>query len=424
MRTAGSESMGRYAWRIGVAALLRAPRTGTRRRPERKRVPSRAASRCDPKPITIPRGVVGVLVMAAVLAFAFLAIAAPGVILVASGALALAMMLSSPVRILSRFMPRPLAVAATFLGLMSSATLTLLVLAPLLSDQFRNFLGAAPAAIEDAGRKMEGLLGRLADVGLLAGTPDEVLGRAQGYVLDRLQEFAAALSGGFVSGAFDLGVGLFGVLFVAAYLLLDGRKIQAAYLRAAPARLRRDAKELWDAFGDSLSRYLGGLALVMAIQGALSGVALWALGVPYAALLGAWVGVTAIVPFVGAVIGSIPALILAFLVSPVTALATAVAFLVIQTLESNVLTPRIQGKAANVHPILVLLAVIGGGGVAGMAGVVLAVPLLAVLKVLLDFFRPRLRLRTLDGPDRAAARSPRRESRERQPEIPKREASP
>jgi predicted PurR-regulated permease PerM len=104
------------------------------------------------------------------------------------------------------------------------------------------------------------------------------------------------------------------------------------------------------------------------------------------------VALTAIVPYVGAMVGAIPALIMALFVSPATALATAVLFLAIQALEGNVLTPRIQGTAIDVHPILDLLAVIGGSQAAGIAGAVLAVPTLAAVKVVYDFLRPRLRL--------------------------------
>ena len=136
--------------------------------------------------------------------------------------------------------------------------------------------------------------------------------------------------------------------------------LQARFLRAAPRRYRRDARELWNAFGFTLSRYLGGLGLSLAIQGVFSALALGLLGVPYPILLGAWVSVTALLPYVGAWIGAVPAVLLALSVSPTTALLTAGLFLVIQQLEGNVLTPRIQSQAVRVHPILVFLAVIAG----------------------------------------------------------------
>ena len=76
--------------------------------------------------------------------------------------------------------------------------------------------------------------------------------------------------------------------------------------------------------------------------------------------------------------------------SPTTAFLTAVLFLGIQQLEGNFLTPKIQGNTLRVHPVLVFLAVIVGGGLGGIIGVIVAVPSLAVGRVLFDFFRVRL----------------------------------
>ena len=83
-------------------------------------------------------------------------------------------------------------------------------------------------------------------------------------------------------------------------------------------------------------------------------------------------------------------MIVALTVSPTTALLTALLFLGIQQLEGNFLTPKIQGDTLRVHPTVVFLAVIAGGGLGGIFGVIVAVPTLAVLRVLFDFFRVRL----------------------------------
>src|SRR3712207_2656685 len=91
-------------------------------------------------------------------------------------------------------------------------------------------------------------------------------------------------------------------------------------------------------------------------------------------------------------LGGIPAVLVALIFeSPTIAVLTVVAYVLIQQLEGNVLTPRIQGRALHVHPIIVLLAVIGGGQLAGLAGVIFAVPALAVFRVFFDFFRARIR---------------------------------
>jgi predicted PurR-regulated permease PerM len=159
---------------------------------------------------------------------------------------------------------------------------------------------------------------------------------------------------------------------------------------AAPKRYRRDAAELWESEGLSLSRYLSGLGLDMIIQGVISTIGLVLLGVPYAVLLGTWVAISAIIPYLGAWLGAIPAVLVALTISPGKAALTALLYLVIQQLEGNVLQPRIQGQALNMPSILIFLAVIAGAEIAGFLGILFAVPTMAVLKVLYDFFRARL----------------------------------
>jgi predicted PurR-regulated permease PerM len=210
-------------------------------------------------------------------------------------------------------------------------------------------------------------------------------------LLDRAQTMAQRLLGG-VFGVLTGTVGtllqLFGVLFIAIYLLADIRRFEAAYLRAVPHRYRHDAQALWDELGQSLSRYLGGLLVSLAIQGVLASVFLSLLGVPYAFLLGLWTAATGVLPYIGAWLGAIPAVILALFVSPWTTVLTALAYLAINQIEGNILTPRIQGEAVKVHPLLVFVAVI-----AGLLGAAFAVPILAVLRVLVDFFAARLYVR-------------------------------
>jgi predicted PurR-regulated permease PerM len=202
-----------------------------------------------------------------------------------------------------------------------------------------------------------------------------------------------------VSGAFGIAVALFGMIFVAAYLLADSRRIKVAYLTAAPKSYRHDARELWNAFEHSFSRYLSGLFLDLFIQGAASAVVLYLIGVPYALALGAWVSLSGLIPYVGSVLGAIPAVIVAFTVSPLTALLTIIAFFVIQQAEGNYLLPRIQGRSLHIHPVPILLAVTVGWGLFGIMGMVLAVPALAVVRVLYDFLRVRLHTRDSEDKD-------------------------
>jgi predicted PurR-regulated permease PerM len=149
---------------------------------------------------------------------------------------------------------------------------------------------------------------------------------------------------------------------------------------------------LWNAFSQTLSRYLGGLVLATTIEGTLAGIALHFLGVPYAFLFGAWVALTAFIPYVGAWIGYAPAVLYALSISISRALVTVLVCVLINGFVGNVITPRIHGRTVHVPPLLVFLAVVAGGELFGFPGIVLAVPAVAMLRVLIEFFQARLRV--------------------------------
>lgn len=354
-----------------------------------------------PTPIFISSRVLALVIGVIVLVFALMIYAAPIIPIVAFGGMALAIVLSFPVRALSRVMPRGLAILITFLALIGLVVLALVFLVPSLLRQLGNFILIVPTIANDVNRFLLDLIQPLRERDVLLIPSERFMESLVRDLFERAQQVIQGILGGlvgFISGAFNFGIALFGILFVAIYLLVDVRKVKAAYLKAAPVHYRRDARELWDAFGFSLSRYLGGLLLVVVVQGVLATLALQTLGVPYAILLGVWVSMTAIIPYLGPFLGGIPAVIVAltfgsstFESNTTTAVLTVIAYVLIQQFEGNFLTPRVQGQALHVHPIFVLLAVIGGGQLAGLAGIIFAVPTLAILRVVFDFFRARLR---------------------------------
>ena len=351
------------------------------------------SGRYQPTPIRISRRTRLVLVILGLLVFALIMWFSPTVPIILLGGFAVALVLSFPIRWLSRIMPRWLAMVVTFLVLSGAVLIAFLILIPILAVQLVSFVQAAPDIVASARQTLRSVLQPLADYGLLKGTPDEFMRELGQDLLDLARSFGRNILGGllnFVSGTVSLVLTLFGVLFVAVYLLANVRKIKATYLMAAPKRYRRDAAELWESEGLSLSRYLSGLGLDMIIQGAISTIGLFLLGVPYALLLGTWVAISAIIPYLGAWLGAIPAVLVALTISPGKAALTALLYLVIQQLEGNVLQPRIQGQALNMPSILIFLAVIAGAEIAGFLGILFAVPTMAVLKVLYDFFRARL----------------------------------
>lgn len=348
-----------------------------------------------PTPIVISRGLRNLIVLVLAGALGAILWQAPIVLVVALGGFAIALVLSVPVSYLTRIMPRVLAITLAFLILLAAILAAAYVFVPLVVTQLGALVEAVPGLID----RLEGLLVRaltaLDRTGFLDRSPEEI---AAGLG-DRLTVGLGTVSRNLLGNAMDVVVGtvsftvtLFAAVVVAAMLLANARGIKASWLRAVPGRYRFDARTLWDDLAHALTRYLGGLGLVLLIQGGLSAIALSLIGVPYPLALGAWVSITAVIPFVGAWIGAIPAVLVALSVSPTATVLTALAFLAIQQLEGNVLTPRIQGQTIGLPSVIIFLAVLAGGALFGLLGVLFAVPTLAVLRVVFAFFHARLRV--------------------------------
>ncbi|MFS0786213.1 AI-2E family transporter [Shouchella sp. 1P09AA] len=171
------------------------------------------------------------------------------------------------------------------------------------------------------------------------------------------------------------------VPFLVFYLLKDFALLQRVGFYITPKKWREKMRLYLKDVDKTFGSYLRGQLLVAVCVGGLSTIALWVLGVPYALLLGLFIGATDLIPYFGAFIGAIPAVGSALLDSPQLALFTAISIFVIQQIEGNVLSPLIVGKTVHLHPILIILALLVGVEVGGVIGLLVAVPITAIAKV-------------------------------------------
>jgi predicted PurR-regulated permease PerM len=362
------------------------------RLPERSAVRRRAVHKPTPIRISTTTWRLLLLGLAALLVLVLWTV--PIVPAVALGGFAMALVLSFPVHLFAQYVPRSLAILLSFLILLAVLLLVAYILLPLIMSQAGALVAALPDLVQNLEQYLVRALNALEARNLLPDTPEAVAARLIADFRNSLGVIANNVLGrtvGIIFGTFSWALTMFAVIFIAASLLSNVRSFKAAYLTSVPSHYRHDALEFWNALGHALSRYLGGLALVLAIQGGLSATALVLIGVPYPLALGAWVSITAVIPYLGAWLGAIPALLVAFSISPTAAILTGILFLAIQQLEGNVLTPRIQAQTIKVPSVLVFLAVLAGGSLAGITGVLVAVPTLATFRVVFDFFRVRLR---------------------------------
>jgi predicted PurR-regulated permease PerM len=181
------------------------------------------------------------------------------------------------------------------------------------------------------------------------------------------------------------------MLIVSIYLLLDRERITRAVLGVMPETVRDHAVELFHAVERTLIKYLKGQLTLCAIMGIIGwAIAFFVIG-QYSLVIGLWVGLTEIIPVLGAFLGAVPAVLIALFVGGFyKALIVAGLFLVAQQVEGNFLVPRIQGGSVGVHPLWVLFATLAGTALYGIVGAIFAVPIVAIVAATLRYLRSTL----------------------------------
>jgi putative permease len=222
----------------------------------------------------------------------------------------------------------------------------------------------------------------------LTGLDVELLG-------PRIQAIAGDLVGGVGGGA--IVAGAFGVLemvavavlvLVGAFFLVarPNEQLLIPMMRAVPRERRPAFRRLFSRLGERLAGWLWGTLLSMLIIGVLATVAFFLLGTPYPILLGFLVGLFDIIPLVGPWIGGGIAVIVTLFYDPGLALWVALAVLVIQEVEGNLVRPVVMSEKAKLHPFVTLLALLLFGSMFGILGAVLSLPLVLALASIVEVF--------------------------------------
>jgi sporulation integral membrane protein YtvI len=177
---------------------------------------------------------------------------------------------------------------------------------------------------------------------------------------------------------------------LAFYLTMDFPDLKMWLLSWIPDRWRSDIVGLMIEMDNSLGSFIRGQLLVSAIVGILIAVGLSVIGVDFALIIGLLAGIFNIVPYFGPVIGAIPAVVLALLKSPLSAVYVMILFIVVNQVESSIISPKILGEHVGLHPVTVIFSIIAGGYLFGLLGVILAVPVTSIVKVTLKYIHNKL----------------------------------
>lgn len=320
------------------------------------------------------------LLVAIVLGFMYLGkILAPVV-----ASIVLAYLLEWPVQQLMRLkFSRVMAVSLVFMTFLALLVYAFFGLLPLLSEQISNLLNELPNMIN----RGQTLLMQLPDRYPNYISPDQ-LQHATLQVKGELIKFGQLMlshSLASITNLIMIGVYLVLVPLLVFFFLKDQTTILAWFSRALPKN-RSMMQQIWRDINRQLGNYVRGKVIEIIIIGLVSYMTFFFLGLQYAALLGVLVGVSVLVPFIGAIVVTIPVLLVGFVEWGWSAhfLYLCLAYTTIITLDANVLVPVLFSEAVNLHPIAIIIAILGFGGLWGFWGVFFAIPLASVVKAILE----------------------------------------
>lgn len=171
--------------------------------------------------------------------------------------------------------------------------------------------------------------------------------------------------------------------FVAFYLLKDMKDIQRSMLLIIPQKYRKQTLHIIRDIDESLGKYIHGQMVVALIVGGMAYLGYWWIHMPYPFVLASFVCITNVIPYIGPLFGATPALIVALTISTKTVLFVVLINLVVQVVEGNILSPNIVGKSLHLHPLSIIFALLVGETLGGIIGMIVAVPILAICKVII-----------------------------------------
>lgn len=282
---------------------------------------------------------------------------------------------------LDRRLPRALAIFIPYLALLGFVVVIGLLVVPPFVAEFRALGTSLPTYVDQAQSTIHGIEAWIESYGV----PNPL--REQAAEFSRWAQQAAMFLVRLPFLALNALVGTFAVIAIGFYWLLN-REQTVTWLcellrPGAPAR----ARALFDLAEAQMGAYVRGLLILGVTIGVVTLVGLLALRVPYAVVLAVVAGILELLPTIGPIISSIPAILAALTISPVLAIGVAVMYFAVQQLENYVLVPRVHHESVGLPALAILLAVLIGSTIGGLAGAILAVPVAALIALLLEDIR-------------------------------------
>ncbi len=212
----------------------------------------------------------------------------------------------------------------------------------------------------------------------------QFLSMASGYSLELLRSLLQK----FFSFASNT-VGFVVMPILAFYFLKDGRSFSDSFVKMLPSLWRNKTAVILSESSFMVRAYIRGITIVAIISGLVVGTGTYMIGLEYPLVFGILAVVAEAIPIVGPIVSMMPALFFGYLRGPDTMIVVTVFYLIYYTFDAYIMSPRITGKYLKLHPVIIIVSILVGGNLAGIFGMVLAVPAVAVMRVFMRHLLPQ-----------------------------------
>ncbi len=296
----------------------------------------------------------------------------------------------------NRRIPRPVSIATVYVFILGLFVLLGLTLGPILQAEFTKLVDSLPEKISEA----RGLLRTLEESAIFAQLVDldalnfdNLTDQIANTLSSALSQIASsvAIIIDFASGIF---ITIIIVPFLLYYMLKEKGKGQIAgtLSKVTPKKYTGDIHSALTEMNRQLSSYVQGLGIVCLCVGVLAYIGFLIIGLEYALILSIFIMVTNVIPFLGPFIGAIPAVIIGALDSPLMMFLIIIIIVIVQQMESLFISPQVMGRKLALSPLTIILVVLVAGRLGGLLGIILAIPIFTVLKIITSHIYEHLKI--------------------------------
>ncbi|WP_075982917.1 AI-2E family transporter [Bacillus massilinigeriensis] len=292
-------------------------------------------------------------------------------------------------------LPRTIAILFIYVAVIGLIVLVIGNIAPVISKQVTALFNDLPTYA----KKTEGFINSLSDSKQFKWfmeqeyvSPEDIEKRVMAFANTLPDTITSGLSN-IVSVITNIAILIVTVPFLLFYMFKDGYKLPTAISKFMPQSYRAEGVKTLNETAETLSAYIQGQITVALFVGTLAFIGYLIIGLKYALVMALIVAVTNIIPYVGPFLGGAPAVILALFDSPTKAILVVVVIVIAQQVEGNLLSPLILGKRLDTHPATIIIILLVAGNLAGVLGMILAIPTYACTKTIVVNFIHFLRIR-------------------------------